>query len=73
MEPDPQRTGEMKRKRFREEQIIGILCEYNAGIKVADLASIHGMSSASFYKLRAKYSGMHAFMITRMKTMEDEN
>lgn len=48
----------MKRKRYSEEQIIGILREAEAGVPVADLCRKHGMSDASFYKWRSKYGGM---------------
>jgi hypothetical protein len=48
----------MKRNRFSEEQIIGILKEHEAGVSVADLCRKHGVSDASIYKWKAKYSGM---------------
>ena len=48
----------MKRSRFTEEQIIGILKEQEAGVTVADLCRKHGMSDASFYNWKAKYGGM---------------
>lgn len=48
----------MKRKRYSEEQIIGILCEAEASVPVADLCRKHGMSDAGFYKWRSKYGGM---------------
>lgn len=48
----------MKRSRFSEEQIIGILKEHQAGMSAADLCRKHGVSDATFYKWRSKYGGM---------------
>ncbi|MGY4606968.1 putative transposase [Bradyrhizobium sp. USDA 4474] len=48
----------MKRNRFTEEQIIGILKEHEAGVSVADLCRKHGVSDASIYKWKAKFGGM---------------
>lgn len=48
----------MKRSRFSEEQIIGVLCEHDAGAAVAELCRKHGMSSATFYAWKAKYGDM---------------
>ena len=48
----------MKRKRFTEEQIIGILKEHEAGVSVGDLCRKHGVSDASIYKWKAKFGGM---------------
>jgi putative transposase len=50
----------MKRSRFSEEQIIGILKGYEAGISVADLCRKHGVSDASIYKWKVKFGGMYA-------------
>ena len=63
----------MKRSRFSEEQIIGILNEQEAGASTADLCRRHGVSSATFYKWKAKYGGMEASEAKRLKALEDEN
>jgi putative transposase len=63
----------MKRSRFTEEQIIGILREQETGIAVADLCRKHGLSSPTFYKWKAKYGGMDVSEARRLKALEDEN
>jgi putative transposase len=63
----------MKRSRFNEEQIIAILKEHEAGLGTADLCRKHGISSASFYKWKAKYGGLHVSDARRLKTLEEEN
>jgi len=63
----------MKRNRFSEEQIIGILKEHEAGVPVADLCRKHGVSNASIYKWKAKYGGMDVSEAKRLKLLEDEN
>jgi putative transposase len=63
----------MKRARFREEQIIGVLKEHEAGAKTADLARKHGVSEATLYNWKAKYGGMDASEAKRLKQLEDEN
>ncbi len=63
----------MKRSRFSEEQIIGILKEHEAGVSVADLCRKHGVSDASIYKWEAKFGGMEVSEAKRLKTLEDEN
>lgn len=63
----------MKSKRFNESQIFQVLKEAEAGIPVSELCRKHGMSSASFYKWRAKYGGMDTSMMKRMKELEQEN
>lgn len=63
----------MKRNRFTEEQIIGILKEQEAGAKGTDLCRKHGVSNATFYKWKAKYGGMDVSEARRLKSLEDEN
>lgn len=63
----------MKKSRFTDSQIMAILKQNEAGIKVPDLCREHGMSSATFYKWRSKFGGMDASMISRMKELEAEN
>ncbi|MGY4412203.1 putative transposase [Bradyrhizobium sp. LB7.1] len=63
----------MKRSRFSEEQIIGILKEHEAGVSGADLCRKHGVSDASIYKWKAKFGGMEVSEAKRLKAMEDEN
>ena len=63
----------MKQSKYSEPQILAILRQAEGGLPVAQLCREHGMSTASFYKWRAKYGGMDASMISQMKTVEDEN
>ena len=63
----------MKRSRFSEEQIIGILKEHQAGATVADLCRKHGVSDATFYKWRSKYGGMEVSDAKKLKALEAEN
>ena len=63
----------MKTGRFSAAQIMGILKQAESGVPVSELCREHGMSSASFYKWRAKYGGMDASMVSQMKAMEAEN
>lgn len=65
--------GRMKRSRFSEDQIIGILKEQEAGLATADLCRKHGISGATFYKWKAKYGGLDVSDARRLKTLEDEN
>jgi putative transposase len=63
----------MKRSRFSEEQIIAILREHEAGVKTDEVCRKHGISSATFYKWKAKYGGMDVSDVRRLKALEDEN
>ncbi len=63
----------MKMTRFSEPQILAILRQAEGGVPVGELCREYGMSTASFYKWRAKYGGMDASMISQMKSLEDEN
>ena len=63
----------MKRKRFTEEQIIGVLKESEAGAKTDDICRRHGVSSATFYSWRKKYGGMDASEAKRLRELEVEN
>jgi putative transposase len=63
----------MKSSRFSEEQIIGILREQESGIPTADICRKHGISSATFYKWKAKYGGLGVSDAKRLKALEDEN
>ena len=63
----------MKRSRFSEEQIIGILKEHEAGVSVADLCRRHGVSDASIYNWKARFGGMDISEARRLKALEDEN
>ena len=62
-----------KKSRFTDSQIIAILKQAEAGSPAPELCREHGISSATFYKWRAKFGGMDASLMARMKELEDEN
>lgn len=61
------------KRRFSDEQIIGILKEHEAGVTAKELCRKHGMSDATFYKWKAKFSGMEISEARRLRDLEDEN
>jgi|TARA_R110000787_G_C13357956_1_gene439770 putative transposase len=63
----------MKRSRFTEEQIIGILKEHQAGLSASELCRKHGISDATFYNWRSKYGGMDVSDAKKLKALEAEN
>ena len=63
----------MKTSRFTDSQIMAILKQAEAGMPAPELCREHGISIASFYKWRAKYGGMDASMMSRVKELEPEN
>jgi len=63
----------MKRSRFSEEQIIGILKEHQAGMSASDLCRKHGISDATFYNWRSKYGGLEVSEAKKLKALEAEN
>jgi putative transposase len=63
----------MKRSRFTQEQIIGVLKEHQTGASAADLCRKHGISDATFYTWRSKYGGMEISEAKRLKQLEEEN
>ena len=63
----------MRKSRFSEDQIIGILKEHQAGIPVVDLCRKHGISDATFYTWRRKYGGMEVSDTRKLKAVEEEN
>ena len=63
----------MKKTRFTESQIVAVLKQHEAGIGIKDLAREHGISDATFYNWKAKYGGMDASQLKRVKELEEEN
>ncbi|MEM9103937.1 MAG: transposase, partial [Pseudomonadota bacterium] len=63
----------MKRKQFREEQMIGILNDHEAGMTVDEIVRRHGIGASTFYKWKSKYGGLSVSEAKRLRALETEN
>ena len=63
----------MRKSRFTEAQIIGMIKEQEAGIPTAEVCRKHGLSQGTFYKYKSKYGGMEVSDVAKLRAMEDEN
>ncbi len=63
----------MRKSRFTEAQIIGMIKEQEAGIPTAEVCRKHGLSQGTFYKYKSKYGGMEVSDVAKMRSLEDEN
>ncbi len=63
----------MRKSKFTEHQIVSILKQHEAGVKVADLCREHGISNATFYQWKAKYGGLDASQLKQLKELQEEN
>lgn len=63
----------MKKSRFTEEQIVGVLNEHAAGAKISEICRRHGITETTFHRWRAKYGGMQVSDARRLRALEDEN
>jgi putative transposase len=63
----------MRRSKYSEEQVIGILKEHDAGVSTAEICRKYGVSNATFYKWRGKFGGMEVSDARKLKALEDEN
>ena len=63
----------MRKSRFSEAQIVGILKQHEAGVSTKDVCRQHGISPATFYKWKSQFGGMEVSDVAKMRALEDEN